>query len=121
MRAGLLSIVLNIIFNMIFTKFMGYQGLALSMSVVAFFYTAIVFVMLAKQINHFHYGYLVKETGKILFSFRTCCDRHVLLKGHRIFEFITCYLTIWYCLYCRWFSILNVDAIMQSRRCYAFS
>ncbi|WP_394554290.1 murein biosynthesis integral membrane protein MurJ [Priestia aryabhattai] len=68
MRAGLLSIVLNIIFNMIFTKFMGYQGLALSMSVVAFFYTAIVFVMLAKQINHFHYGYLVKETGKILLA-----------------------------------------------------
>ncbi|GAB1773413.1 murein biosynthesis integral membrane protein MurJ [Priestia megaterium] len=68
MRAGLLSIVLNIIFNIIFTKFMGYQGLALSMSVVGFFYTTIVFVLLSKQVNHFHYGHLLKETGKLLIA-----------------------------------------------------
>ncbi|WP_163071240.1 murein biosynthesis integral membrane protein MurJ [Priestia flexa] len=66
MRIGLLSILLNVIFNLTFTKFLGYQGLALSMSVVGFFYTAIVFVMLNRLINGFHFRYLLKETTKIL-------------------------------------------------------
>ncbi|WP_191560043.1 murein biosynthesis integral membrane protein MurJ [Metabacillus idriensis] len=59
LRVGLMSILLNIILNFIFSKWIGYQGLALSASVVGFLYTLIAFIILYRIIG----GLSLKSIG----------------------------------------------------------
>lgn len=59
------SIVLNIILNGLFTKWIGLPGIPLASSVVAFFYISFSFVLLVRLIGKLNYAYLLKEIFKI--------------------------------------------------------
>jgi putative peptidoglycan lipid II flippase len=65
MRIGILSIVFNIITNYLLSKLMGPSGLALSASIVGFFYSAVTFSTLYKISGGFNLRYIGKEFGKI--------------------------------------------------------
>ena len=68
MRIGILSILLNIVFNFVFSSWIGYKGLALSTSVVGFIYTFIAFFILNKHIGWLSVRKIGKEYVKIIFS-----------------------------------------------------
>jgi putative peptidoglycan lipid II flippase len=65
LRVGVISIVLNVIFNAILSKVMGYQGLALSASLVGMIYCIITFTTLYKLVDGFNMKWLGKEYFKI--------------------------------------------------------
>lgn len=68
MRIGIAAIVLNILFNYLFSSLIGYKGLALSASVVGFFYTLIPFIVLYKLIGGFSLRNIGTEYLKIIIS-----------------------------------------------------
>ncbi|HEX5563359.1 MAG TPA: murein biosynthesis integral membrane protein MurJ [Sporosarcina sp.] len=68
MRIGLISIVLNIISNAIFSKIYGAQGIALSASLVALLYCAITFTTLWKLIGGMDRSYLLKNTIQVILA-----------------------------------------------------
>jgi putative peptidoglycan lipid II flippase len=65
---GGLSILVNILFNYLFTKWIGYQGLALSSSVVGAIYVSICFIILLKLANGLNLFYISKEFIKVIIS-----------------------------------------------------
>ncbi|MET3575414.1 murein biosynthesis integral membrane protein MurJ [Bhargavaea ullalensis] len=66
MRIGLISIILNIVSNWIFSQFYGAQGIALSASIVALLYCAITFTTLWKEVGGMDGSYLLKNTAQII-------------------------------------------------------
>lgn len=66
MRVGLISIILNILSNWIFSQFYGAQGIALSASIVALLYCAITFSTLYKEVGGFDVRYLLRNTAQII-------------------------------------------------------
>lgn len=77
LRVGIFSILLNIIFNAILSKWMGPAGLALSTSLVGFFYSAITFTTLYKLVGGFNLKRIGSEYAKIALS--TLCMVGLLL------------------------------------------
>lgn len=75
---GGLSIFLNIVFNWIFTMVFGYQGLALSSSVVAFFYVGISFLVLLKMVGRLNLRFIGKDFFKVILA--TAVMAFVLLQ-----------------------------------------
>lgn len=90
MKIGILSIMLNIIFNFIFSNWIGYKGLALSTSVVGFIYTLLAFLILNKQIGWLSLGKIGKEYLKILLSCLVMITVLLNIKG--FFEHFNVYL-----------------------------
>lgn len=68
MRIGMISIVVNIIFNYIFSRWMGPAGLALSASTVGFIYSAITFTTLYRLMGGFNLRTVGKEYVKVIVS-----------------------------------------------------
>lgn len=68
MRIGLISIVLNVISNWIFSIYFGGEGIALSASIVAFLYSAITFTTLWKLIGGLDKMYLIKNTIQVVIA-----------------------------------------------------
>ncbi|WLD92990.1 murein biosynthesis integral membrane protein MurJ [Alkalihalobacillus sp. AL-G] len=68
LKIGLLSIVLKVILNFIFTEWIGYTGIALASSVVGAFYVGICFILLIRITGNFPF----KKIGKELFKITTC-------------------------------------------------
>mgnify|MGYP005839971575 CR=1 FL=1 len=68
LRIGLISIIVNIIFNAILSKVMGASGLALSASLVGLIYSTITFTTLYKISGGFHIWSVAKEYGKIVIA-----------------------------------------------------
>lgn len=68
MRIGIFSILLNIVFSIIFSQWLGYKGLALSTSVVGFFYTTIAFLLLNKEVKGFALKQITSEYLRILIA-----------------------------------------------------
>ncbi|MCA1055170.1 polysaccharide biosynthesis C-terminal domain-containing protein [Rossellomorea aquimaris] len=68
LKIGYFNIILNVIFNEIFSTLIGYKGLALSSSVIGFLYTTISFVILYKIVDGFNLRFLSKEYLKVLVS-----------------------------------------------------
>ncbi|QSB49414.1 murein biosynthesis integral membrane protein MurJ [Parageobacillus toebii] len=68
LRAGIVSIIANIIFNAIFSSTIGAAGLALSASFVGLVYSLITFTTLYKISGGFRLSVIGKEYGKITLS-----------------------------------------------------
>lgn len=68
MRIGLISILLNVVSNWIFSIFYGAEGIALSASIVAFLYSAITFTTLWKLIGGLDKLYLIKNTVQVIIA-----------------------------------------------------
>lgn len=68
MRIGMISIVLNVISNWIFSIYYGAEGIALSASIVAFLYSAITFTTLWKLIGGLDRMYLIKNTVQVVIA-----------------------------------------------------
>lgn len=65
MRIGLISILLNIISNWIFSNLYGAEGIALSASIVAMIYSIITFTTLWKLIGGLNKSYILKNTLQV--------------------------------------------------------
>ncbi|WML41231.1 lipid II flippase MurJ [Neobacillus sp. OS1-2] len=85
MRIGLFSIVLNIISNFIFAKWIGPSGLALSASIVGMIYSISTFTTLNKISGGFHLKHLASEYGKILAATAVMSAGLLLLKTIKYF------------------------------------
>ena len=68
MRIGVLSIVLNIISNWIFSQQFGAQGIAISASVVALLYSLITFTTFWKLVGGLNRRYLLKNTLQVVIA-----------------------------------------------------
>lgn len=66
MRIGMISVIVNVIFNYLFSKWLGPTGLALSASLVGFVYSSITFTTLYKLTGGFNLRSVGKEYGKII-------------------------------------------------------
>ncbi|MGF2617960.1 murein biosynthesis integral membrane protein MurJ [Rossellomorea vietnamensis] len=66
LRIGLLSVVINVILNFVFSQLIGYQGLALSSSVVGLIYTVLCFIILYRIAGGFNLGFISKEYLKVI-------------------------------------------------------
>lgn len=66
MRIGMISIVLNILSNWIFSNYFGAKGIALSTSFVAVLYSSITFITLWKLIGGMNKFYLIKNTLQVV-------------------------------------------------------
>lgn len=62
------SILLNVLFNYMFTQWLGYKGLALASSIVGAIYVSICFVILIKLSGGLNLKHLFKEFGKTIIS-----------------------------------------------------
>jgi putative peptidoglycan lipid II flippase len=65
MRIGLISILLNVISNWIFSDLYGAKGIALSASIVAMIYSVITFTTLWKLIGGLNKNYLIKNAVQV--------------------------------------------------------
>ncbi|QOY37108.1 murein biosynthesis integral membrane protein MurJ [Anaerobacillus isosaccharinicus] len=65
---GILSILLNILFNWLFTMVLGYKGLALSSSVVALFYVGISFFILVRMSGGLNLKFITKDFLKVIIA-----------------------------------------------------
>lgn len=65
---GTVSIFLNVFLNWLFIKQLGYLGLALSSSVVGFFYVGISFIILVRLVGNLNIKDLAKEFIKIIIA-----------------------------------------------------
>lgn len=68
MRIGLISVGLNIVSNWIFAHFYGAEGIALSASLVAMFYSVITFTTLWKLIGGLNARYLIKNAIHVIIA-----------------------------------------------------
>lgn len=68
MRIGMISILLNVISNWVFSLYFGAEGIALSASIVAFLYSAITFTTLWKLIGGLDRMYLIKNTVQVIIA-----------------------------------------------------
>jgi putative peptidoglycan lipid II flippase len=68
MRIGLFSIVLNIVSNYLFAKWIGPSGLALSASIVGMIYSTLTFTTLHRISGGFHLKQIGREFGKIIIA-----------------------------------------------------
>lgn len=68
MRIGLLSVVVNIIFNAVFSAWLGPKGLALSSSLVGAVYSTLTFTTLYRMVGGFSLRNLGREYVKIIIS-----------------------------------------------------
>lgn len=71
MRIGLFSILLNIVSNYLFAKWIGPSGLALSASIVGMIYSTLTFTTLHRLSGGFHLKRLGREFGKIMMATTT--------------------------------------------------
>lgn len=65
---GTIAMVINVILNIILSKFLGIAGLALATSISSIICTAMVFISLRKKIGAFGIMSLVVSSGKMLIS-----------------------------------------------------
>jgi putative peptidoglycan lipid II flippase len=68
MRIGMISIVVNILFNALFSRWMGPAGLALSASLVGFVYSTMTFTTLYRISGGFSLKIIGREYGKVLLA-----------------------------------------------------
>lgn len=68
MRIGVLSIVLNIVSNWIFSQQFGAQGIAISASIVALIYSLITFTTFWKLVGGLNRRYLLKNTLQVVIA-----------------------------------------------------
>lgn len=80
LRAGVVSIIANAIFNAILSNVIGAVGLALSTSLVGFVYSAITFTTLYKLAGGFSLSVIGKEYAKITISTLVMCAVLLFVK-----------------------------------------
>lgn len=68
MRIGIISVVLNIISNAIFSHLWGAKGIALSASIVALLYSFITFTTLSNLLKGFDWKYMIKNSSQIFIA-----------------------------------------------------
>lgn len=65
---GLITVVLNAVFNYIFTTWMGYVGIPLASSAVGLLYALACYIVFSKTINGLDHKHVMKEFTKITLS-----------------------------------------------------
>jgi putative peptidoglycan lipid II flippase len=94
LRIGLLSVIMNVVFNIVFSNWIGYKGLALSSSVVGFIYTLLCFIILYRIANGFDLRFMGKEYSKILLTMIPVGLAVYVLKELPVIETMNVYVKV---------------------------
>ena len=65
---GIISVVMNIVLNVVLVRFMGHAGLALATSISANITIILLFISLKKKVGYFGQDRIIKATGKSLIA-----------------------------------------------------